>query len=76
MLAERATLDLKPLAANARQKIEAALADFRNAADGVKVDASVSEVRLVGVAFDNNTLRIVTDITGTPRITVSSLPAL
>lgn len=76
MLAERATLDLKPLAANARQKIEAALADFRNAADGVKVDASVSEVRLVGIAFDSNTLRIVTDIAGTTRVTVSSLPAL
>lgn len=76
MVEERATVDLKPLAANARQKIEAALADFRNAAAGVRVDASVGDVRLVGVAFDNSTLRIVTDITGSPRITVSSLPPL
>jgi len=73
MLADRATLDLKPLAQNARQKIEAALGEFRNAADGVQVDASVSDVRLVGVAFDSDTLRIITDVTGTPKVTVTSL---
>jgi hypothetical protein len=73
MLAERATLDLKPLSANARSKIEAALGEFRSVTEGVRVDAKVSEVRLVGVAFDNDTLRIITDVAGTPRITVTAL---
>ena len=76
MLAEKATIDLKPFASNARQKIEAALADFRNSDDGVRVDTGINDIRLVGVAFDNDTLRIITEAAGTANVTVSTLPAL
>lgn len=74
MLADKATIDLKPFAANARDKIEAALADFRAGADGVKVNAAIDSVRLVDVAFDNDTLRVITEATGTTRVAVSALP--
>jgi uncharacterized protein DUF4403 len=75
MLANKATIDLKPFAANAKQKIEAALADFRVGDDGVKVDAGITDIRLVGVAFDNTTLRVITEAAGTANVTISSLPA-
>ena len=41
-LAERATIDLKPFATEAREKIAAAMSDFRKNDQGVKVDASVT----------------------------------
>jgi hypothetical protein len=76
LLADKATIDLKPFASSAKQKIEAALADFRAGGNGVRVDAGVNDIRLVGIAFDNDTLRIVTEATGSPAITVTSLPSL
>jgi hypothetical protein len=73
-LAEHAVVDLVPLTANARTSIEAALADFRKVADGVRVDAAVTGVRLVGIAFDAKTLRVVAEADGTVRAEVSKLP--
>src|SRR5262249_24594414 len=39
-LTERATIDLKPFATEAREKISAAMAEFRKNDQGVKVDAN------------------------------------
>ena len=55
-VAERTVIDLKPFAANARKSIEAAIAEFRGAGDGVRVDASVTDLRVVDIAFDATTL--------------------
>jgi len=76
MLADKATIDLKPFAANARQRIEAALADFRQSNDGVTTNATVDEIRLESVAFDSDTLRVVMEATGNATVTVASLPPL
>lgn len=76
MLAEKASIDLKPFAANAKQKIDAALSDFRDGGDGVRVDLGINDIRLVGVAFDDDTLRVITETAGTANVTVSTLPAL
>src|SRR6185436_3358319 len=51
-VAERTVIDLKPFAATARKSIQAAIAEFRGAGDGVRVDASVADLRVVGIAFD------------------------
>jgi Domain of unknown function (DUF4403) len=45
-LADKAVIDLKPFANDARVKIAAALAEFQRVGDGVRVDASVNGVRL------------------------------
>lgn len=76
MLADRATIDLKPFAANAKSRIEAALADFRKSDDGVVANAVVNEIRLVDVAFDASTLRIITEATGTASVAITTLPQL
>lgn len=73
-LAEQAVIDLTPFMANARTSIETALADFRKVADGVRVDTAVTGVRLVGIAFDAKTLRVVAEADGTVRAEVSKLP--
>jgi hypothetical protein len=73
-LADNATIDLKPFAADALKKITVALADFQKDSAGVKVDATVSDLRLTGIAFDSNTLRVITEAAGTARIAVTELP--
>lgn len=73
-LAERATIDLKPFAAEARQKIAAAMAEFRKNDQGVKVDAQVTAVRLAEIAYDAKTLRIVAEADGTINVAVTELP--
>jgi hypothetical protein len=73
-LAEHATVDLLPLTANARKSIEAAIADFRKSADGVRVDAAVTNLRLTGIEFDSKTLRVIAEADGTVRVAISALP--
>ena len=73
-LAEHAAIDLVPLAANARKGIETALADFHQSADGVRVDAAVTNLRLVGIEFDAKTLRVIAEADGTVRVAVTKLP--
>jgi Domain of unknown function (DUF4403) len=72
-VAENAVVDLVPLAANARKSIDAAISDFRKSADGVRVDAAVTDLRLVGIEFDTKTLRVVAEVDGTVRVAVTDL---
>ncbi len=73
-LADNAVVDLVPLAANARKSIEGAIADFRETKDGVRVDADINDLRLVGIAFDAKTLRIIAEANGTANVAISALP--
>lgn len=75
-LAEKAVVDLKPFAADAKKKITAALADFQQNSDGVQVDASVQDVRLSGIAFDSKTLRVIAEADGNARAAVTQLPRM
>jgi Domain of unknown function (DUF4403) len=65
---------LLPLAANARKSIEAAIADFRKSDDGVRVEAVVTSLRLVGIEFDAKTLRVIAEADGIVRVAISALP--
>ena len=75
-LADKAQVDLKPFAANARDKIAAAMKEFRKSEDGVTVDAQVTGLRLADIAFDAKTLRVIAEAEGTVNVAVTSLPAL
>ncbi|MCG2628589.1 DUF4403 family protein [Bradyrhizobium sp. WYCCWR 13023] len=75
-LVQKATLDLKPIAANAREKIAAAIADFQKSEDGVKVDASISSLTLADIAFDSKTLRVVAEAGGTLNVYVTKLSGM
>ena len=73
-VADNAVVDLAPFTANARKSIEAAIVGFRKNADGVRVDAAATDVRLVAVEFDAKTLRVIAEADGTVRVAVTKLP--
>lgn len=75
-LAEKATIDLKPFATNARKKIAAVISDFQKNEDGVRVVADVSDLRLADIAFDSKTLRVIAEASGAINVTVTALPGL
>src|SRR5665647_1955461 len=75
-LADNAVLDLKPFAADARTKIAAALAEFTKDTGGVKIDAAINDLRLTGIEFDANTLRVIAEADGVAKVTVSELPKM
>jgi hypothetical protein len=73
LLADKAVVDLKPFAADARKKIEAVLADFQKTQTGVRIDTKVNALRLVGIAFDARTLRVIAEADGTVNVAVTAL---
>ena len=73
-LADKATIDLKPFAKDARAKIGAALTEFEQVGNGVRVDAAVQDLRLTGIEFDARTLRIIAEANGTVKVEVTQLP--
>jgi hypothetical protein len=75
-LAERATIDLKPFASNAQQKIADVIAGFRKNEDGVRVAAEISSLRLADIAFDSKTLRVIAEATGTINVYINTLQGL
>ena len=72
-LQEKAVIDLVPLAEDARKSIAASVADFQKNTDGIRVDAEVLDLRLVGLEFDATTLRVIGEAEGTARATVTKL---
>jgi len=72
-IADSAVIDLNPLADQARKSVEAVIVDMRQAADGVRVDAAVTALRLVGIEFDATTLRVMAEADGTVRVAVTAL---
>jgi hypothetical protein len=75
-IADNAVLDLKPFTADAKAKIATALAEFQKDSGGVKVDAAVHELRLTGIEFDSNTLRVIAEADGSAKVAVSELPKM
>ncbi|MGB7693984.1 MAG: DUF4403 family protein, partial [Pseudolabrys sp.] len=75
-LADKAVLDLKPFANDAKTKIAAALTEFQQAGNGVRVDTAVNGLRLTGIEFDAKTLRVIAEANGTVKVAVTQLPKI
>jgi hypothetical protein len=75
-LAANSVLNLKPYADDAKAKIGLALADFQMNSSAVRVEATVQNVRLTGIEFDSNMLRVITEAAGTAKVTVNDLPKM
>lgn len=75
-IAEQATIDLKPFAADARKQIAATIADIKLDQNGVQANPEITDIRLAGIAFDNKTLRVIAEADGTIKVVVNKLPAL
>jgi hypothetical protein len=72
-LADQAVIDLKPFAADAKKRMAAAAGDFTGQANGVSASVAVNDVRLLGIAFDDKMLRVITDANGTVTVAITSL---
>jgi len=75
-LTDRATIDLKPFASNAQQKIADVIAGFQKNEDGVRVTAEISSLRLAEIAFDSKTLRVTAEAAGTINVYINTLAGL
>jgi Domain of unknown function (DUF4403) len=75
-LADKAVIDLKPFANDAKAKIAAALKEFQQVGDGVRVDTSVNGLRMTGIEFDATTLRVIAETNGNVRVAVTQLPRM
>jgi hypothetical protein len=76
VLAEKASVDLKPFTSNAQKRIAAAIADLQRSEDGVRVTAEITSLRLADLAFDSKTLRVIAESEGSINVFISALPGL
>ncbi len=75
-LAEKAVIDLKPLAADAQKRIAAAVGNFAKQSPGVIADVAIKDLRLTGLVYDDKTLRVIASANGAASVAVSSLNGL
>jgi hypothetical protein len=75
-IAARATVDLKPFAAQAQQQIAGVIADMQKNDNGVKIAAQITSLQLGGITFDSKTLRVIANAQGNTSVVVSALPGL
>jgi hypothetical protein len=72
-LADEAAIDLKPFAADAKERIAAAVGAFTKQHDGVSANIAIKDLGLDGIAFDDKTLRVIAHADGSVNVAVSSL---
>jgi hypothetical protein len=75
-LLQKMTVDLKPFASNAQQKIAEAIAELQKSGDGVKIQADIDAIRLADIAYDARTLRVIAEAQGSITAVVTKLPGL
>ena len=73
-LAEKATMDLKPILGDAREMVAGAISDLQKSEDGVRVAAEIKSLDLADIAYDSRTVRLIAEASGTITVTVTALP--
>jgi uncharacterized protein DUF4403 len=74
VLAEKATVDLKPILGDAQKMVASAISDFQRSDDTVRVAAEIRSLDLAEIAYDSKTLRLIAEASGTINVTVAALP--
>jgi Domain of unknown function (DUF4403) len=72
-LADEAVIDLKPFAADAKQRIGGAVGALAAQSPGLSANVTVDDLRLAGIAYDDKTLRVIANAYGTVNVAISSL---
>ena len=75
-LAERTTVDLKPILGDARKMVADAISDLQKNEEGVHVAAEIKSLNLADIAYDSKTLRVIAEAAGTINVAITSLPGL
>lgn len=74
LIAERAVVDLKPFAAEARTRIDQGIAQMNAQRRDVAVEVEITALRLAEIAFDARVLRVIAEADGTVALGVAALP--
>jgi hypothetical protein len=74
VIAERAVVDLKPFAAEARTRLDQGIAQMNAQRRDAAVELEVTALRLAEIAFDARVLRVVAEAEGTVALGVTALP--
>jgi hypothetical protein len=72
-LADKAVIDLKPFAIDAKKRIATAVAGFVAQGQGLSANLAINDLRLTGIAYDDKTLRVIANASGAVNVAVSSL---
>jgi Domain of unknown function (DUF4403) len=75
-IGEKAVVDLKTFAGNAREKIATVISDFQKNENGVRVVTDVKNLTLTDIAFDSKMLRVIAAAEGTINVNMTALPGL
>jgi hypothetical protein len=76
VLADEATVDLKPFLGDAQKTVASAIADLQKSDDAVRVAAEIANLDLADIAYDSKTLRLIVEASGSINVTVAALPGL
>jgi hypothetical protein len=72
-LADKAVIDLKPFAQDAKKRMASAVGNFATQASGLSANVAVDDLRLLSIAYDDKTLRVIANATGAVAVAISSL---
>ena len=72
-LAEQAVIDLGPFAEDAKKRIATSVGDLAAQAPGLSASVAINDLRLVGIAYDDKTLRVIAEADGSVDVAISSL---
>jgi Domain of unknown function (DUF4403) len=72
-LADEAVIDLKPFAADAKQRIGTAVGALAAQSQGLSANVTVNDLQLAGIAYDDHTLRVLAQANGAVDVAISSL---
>lgn len=72
-LAEKATMDLKPILGDAQKAVASAISELQRSDDGVRVAAEIKRLDLADIAYDSKTLRLIVEASGTINVTVAAI---
>jgi hypothetical protein len=76
LLADKATIDLKPAATNAQRRIGVMIAEYQKNEDGIRISSEISSLRLADLAFDSTMIRVIAEADGVINVTITALPGL
>jgi hypothetical protein len=72
-LADKAVIDLKPFATDAKKRLATAVTSFASQANGVSGNVTITDLRLTGIAYDDKTMRVIANANGAVNVAISSL---
>ncbi len=73
MLADKAVIDLKRFAADAKKRVAAAVSSLAQQGSGMTATVAIDDLRLVGIAYDDKTLRVIANAAGTASVAITKL---